>query len=270
MRQATRALGWATTILWIAVAVFMGTCLYSAMEVVEANMGSTLLGVPAFSSSNGAATVSIPFYLSNTGFYDISDLNISTRITESTGKEVSSAQTQVALIAAGDHIEDTHNISIGLAQILSENLTYLLFNSGNFSVEFLVGLRFAYIFPFQLSVDTIMPWGAPFSNLSIGEPIFDLDNRNVTIPYSFRNDSPYFDILGTVRGSIYDRERILVGSGLTVLDAGSNEPFAGTLGIQISPTADLPGLVAMGRIRLRFETAGFSFDEEISWGGTPD
>ena len=269
MRQATRALGWATTILWIAVAVFIGTCLYSAMEVVQANMGGNLLGDPAFSSSNGSATISFPFSFNNSGFYDISDLNISTQITESTGSQISSAHTNIDLIAPGSHIEDVHNISFSLTQIASENLAHLLFDSGNFSVEFLIGLRFAYIFPFQLSVETVMPWGAPFSNLSIGEPVFDFINRNVTIPYSFRNNSP-FNITGTVSANIYDSGNALAGSGMTILNAESSRPFADTLVIQISPTADLSDLYETGRIRLRFETAFFSFDKEVGWGGAPD
>lgn len=270
MRQATRALGWATTAFWIVIAVFMVTCLYSAIQVIQANMGGSPFGVPDVSSFNGTATVSLPFSFNNTGFYDISELNVTSRITEYTGVLISASRMNVSLIAAGSHIEETHNMSISLDQIVSKNLTHLLFGSGNFSVEFVVGLKFAHIFPFQVSVDTAMPWGAPFSNLSIGDVTFDYVNQKATIPLSFENDSPYFDIVGNVNGRIYNHENVLVGSGTTALDAKSNEHYEDTLDLQVNPSTDLLELAERGRIVFRFETAVFSFEEETSWGDTPD
>ena len=270
MRQATRALGWATTVFWIIIAIFMVTCLYSAIQVIEANMRGSPFGVPEVSSSNGTATVSLPFSFNNTGFYDISELNITTRIMEYTGILISASRTNVSLIAAGSHIEETHNISISLGQIVSKNLTHLLFGSGNFSVEFVVGLKFAHVFPFQISVDRVIPWGAPLSNLSLGEVAFDYLNRKVTIPLSFRNDSPYIDIVGNVSYSIYNHENVLVGSNTTGLNVESDASYIGELNLHIDPSTDLSKLAERGRIAFRFETAVFSFDEEIRWGDTSD
>ena len=158
MRQAIRALGWATKIFWIVIAVFMITCLYSAMGLM---MGGIQFGEPEVSSSNGTATVSLPFSFNNTGFYDISELNITTCITDYNGTLISTSTTSVSLIAHGSYIEEVHNISISLDEIVSGNLTYLFFSSGNFTIEIFAGLKFAHIFPFQISINTTMPWGAP-------------------------------------------------------------------------------------------------------------
>lgn len=259
MRQAIRALSWATKIFWIVIAVFMITCLYSAMGL----MGGIQFGKLEVSSSNGTATVSLPFSFNNTGFYDISELNITTRIVGYNGTLISTSTTLVPLIPHGSIVEEVHNISISLDEIVSKNLTYLFFNSGNLSTEIFAGLRFAHIFPFQISINATMPWGAPLNNFSIGEISFDYINQKMIIPLSFKNDSP-FDVSGNVYFDIYNYENELVDSGMTTLDEDSLE-------FSVDPSVDLKELKERGgRIHFFFETSIFSFEKEIKWGDASD
>lgn len=262
MRQAIRALGWATKIFWIVIAVFMITCLYSAIYVIQANMGGNPFGEPAVSFSNGTATMSLPFAFNNTGFYDISDLNITTCIADYNRTLISAATTFVPLIPHGNNVEETHNISISLDNIVSRNLTYLFFNSGNFSIEIFAGLKFAHIFPFQISINTTMPWGAPLNNFSIGEISFDYINRKIVIPLSFNNDSPYFDVSGNIHFDIYNYENELVDSGTITLDVKSGASYEGPLELPVDPLM----LEERGRIHFFFETSIFGFEKEIKWG----
>jgi len=259
MRQAIRALGWATKIFWIVIAVFMITCLYSAMSLMT---GDIPLGKPELSFSNGTATVSLPFSFNNTGLYDISDLNITTCIADYNGTLISASTTFVPLIPHGNNVEETHNVSISLDNIVSKNLTYLFFNSGNFSIEIFAGLKFANIFPFQISINTTMPWGAPLNNFSIGEISFDYINRKIIIPLSVKNDSPYFDLSGNIHFDIYNYENELVDSGMTTLDVKPGESYEGPLELSVDPST----LEERGRIHFFFETSVFRFEKEIKWG----
>jgi len=259
MRQAIRALGWATKIFWIVIAVFMITCLYSAMSLMT---GDIPFGKPEVSFSNGTATVSLPFSFNNTGLYDISDLNITTCIADYNGTLISASTTFVSLIPHGNNVEKMHNVSISLDNIVSKNLTYLFFNSGNFSIEIFAGLKFAHIFPFQMSINGTMPWGAPLNNFSIGEISFDYINQKIIIPLSFKNDSPYFDVSGNIHFDIYNYENEHVDSGTTTLDVESGESYEGPLELSVDPST----LEERGRIHFFFETSIFSFEKEIKWG----
>jgi len=127
---------------WAVIAIFMITCLYSAMSLMMNLMaGGIPLGEPEVSFSDGTATISLPFSINNTGLYDISDLNITTCIADYNRTLISTSTTIVPLIAHGSCIEEVHNISISLDKIVSKNTTYLLFNSGNFSIEIFAGLK---------------------------------------------------------------------------------------------------------------------------------
>ena len=219
---------------------------------------------------NRTTTVSLPFSFNNTGLYDISDMNITTRIADYNGTLISTSTTFVPLIPRGSNVEEVHNISISLDEIASKNTTYLLFNSGNFSIEIFAGLVFARVFPFQISINASMPWGAPFSNFSIGEVSFDYVNRTVSVPLSFKNDSPYFDVSGNVHFDVYNYENVLVDSGATTLYVKSGDSYEGPLELSVGPSVDLLELKERGRIHFFFETSIFGFEKEIEWGDVSD
>ena len=270
MRQAIRALGWTPKIFWIVITVFMITCLYSAMGLMTAR--SIQFGEFEVSFHNRTTTVSLPFSFNNTGLYDISDMNITTRIADYNGTLISASTTFVPLIPRGSNVEEVHNISVSLDEIASKNTTYLLFNSGNFSIEIFAGLVFARVFPFQISINTSMPWGAPFSNFSIGEVSFDYVIRTVSVPLSFKNDSPYFDVSANIHFGIYNHENVLVHSGVITppLEVKSGDSHEDPLELSVGPSVDLLELKEKGRIHFFFETSIFGFEKEIKWGDVSD
>ncbi len=245
MKYAIRALGWATAALWILVILFSGTVVYSAMQI-GMNFGEE----PEMTVSNGEITMSIPFSISNGGLYDISELNITTFIAAEDETVISRSTTTVPLISRGDTVNKTHDISISLDDIVTKNLTYMLFNDINLSVGMFVGLTYAYAIPLTISTDLSMPWGAPLNNLAIGEisptPPYDL-------PLSFENHA-FFGLNGTISLEIMDSLNELIGSGTTDILVQPGGGYDDTIPVTI--TGD-PSDVA--EVRLYFDTSIFSF-----------
>ncbi|MGD8505528.1 MAG: hypothetical protein PVF15_02560 [Candidatus Bathyarchaeota archaeon] len=250
MKHAIRALGWATAVLWILVILFSGTVVYSALQI-EMNLEEEL----GMASSNGTMTMSFPFSVVNGGLYDISELNITTRIIAENEIVISSSATQIPLISRGETVSNTHDISVSLDDILAKDLTNLLFNDTDLDVDMYVGLTYAYAIPLKISSNLTMPWGAPLSNLTIGEPSISLPfpDIQVNVPFSFENHA-FFGLNGTVRLEIMDGSNNQKGSGTADILVPPGDSYDDTLPVTI--TGD-PQDVA--EIRLYFDTSQFSF-----------
>lgn len=250
MKYAIRALGWATAALWILVILFSGTVVYSAMQI-----GMDFGGEPEMAVSNGEMTMSIPFSISNGGLYDISELNITTFIAAENETVISRSTTRVPLISRGDTVNETHDISISLDDMLTKNLTYMLFYDINLSVGMLVGLTYANAIPLTISTSLTMPWGAPLNNLEIGEISITLPppSVQVNVPLSFENHA-FFGLNGTISLEIMDSLNELIGSGTTDILVQPGDEYDKT--IRVTITGD-PSDVA--EVHLYFDTSIFSF-----------
>jgi hypothetical protein len=251
MRYAVRALGWATKIFWIFIIVFSVTSVYSAMNVRMS------FGEPQLSSSGEFLIISIPLFINNTGFYDLSELNITVLILDYNESLVSASTTFVPLIPRDSNVETTHNVSMSLDDIISKAEIYL-FNDTIFNLDMSMKLNFARVVPFRVSMNKTMPWGAPLYNFSIGQPSYDDYNgthQRVTIPLSFENHSPYFGVDGTMRIEMCNASGGVIASGTSSLDAPSHSKYEG----QVELIVDVLKLTPSGEIRFYFETSVFSF-----------
>lgn len=247
MKQALRALGWATKILWISMIAFMLTVAYSAMNI---RAGLEEPEPPLF--SNGLMTMALPFFINNTGFYDISELNITTNINDYNGTLVSTSTTLVPLIPPESVVEKTHNVSINL-DYLTQNLAYLIFNDSDLTIDVFIAMTFAHAIPLQISTNTTMSWGAPLHNFSIGEISFDSINQEMIIPLSFENHSP-FAINGTMRLEFYNSGNEYLGSGTTEVSAPSNSAYEDRIEVSV----DVTKLTENGQAHFYFESSIFS------------
>jgi len=257
MKQAIRALTIATLILWILLIVFAITAVYSVMNL-DIDFGET-----QFFPSNEDVVLSLPFFFNNSGYYDISELNVTTRVTDYNGTLLALSETFVPLVASGSNVETVHNISIDLNDLFME-YTEILFNDSSFELDAFIALNFAHAIPVQMSINMTIPWGAPLSNLSIGEIFVLSDNRTVVIPVSFENHS-YFDIVGTMQLEVYNDVDELVTSGQTDLDVpsyyGYNEPVEA-----YSSLEDVLKLTESGKVHLVFEFPMFTAEQWITYG----
>lgn len=259
MKVAIRALGIATIAIWIFLIVFSVTALYSVM-----NLGIGF-GEAQFFPSGEDVVLSLPFFLNNSGYYDISELNITTRIMDSNGTLLTLSKTFIPLVSKGSNIETAHNISIDLSDVM-KNMK-LLFNDSVFEFDTFITLNFAHTFPVQMSMNTTVHWGAPLYNLSVGEISglpFNITHVIVVVPISFKNRS-FFDITGTMQLEIFNDVDELVTSGETSLDVPSQHAYNGQVDMYLS-LADASKLTESGRVHLIFETPMLTVEQWMPYG----
>jgi len=244
MRQAIRAVGWATNIFWIILLSFTVTAVYSAFQL------SPEFGKHYINTLDGALTVSFPFYLNNGGFYDISNMNITTLIKDNYGSPISDSSTFVPLIPKGSNISVTHNVSMSLSQMTVKYLSHMLFNDTILDIDVSWKINYAKVVPFEVSTNLTMPWGAPLSNLTIGD-IYPspYNSTRAIVPISFQNHSPC-SLDGTTRLELVDNANHLLGSGV-----GSIPPMGGYIPIEVF----VPDLTNIRQARLYFVTSFFSY-----------
>ncbi|MDH5780150.1 MAG: hypothetical protein OEZ29_06105 [Candidatus Bathyarchaeota archaeon] len=236
MRQSIRALGWASKIVWIATTVFMVTSLYSPLKLILE--GQIDIGSPQPSFSNGTMTVFIPFLVNNTGFYDISDLNVTTSATDCNSTLISTSTTSVENIPRGGNVNETHVISVSIDDIISKNLTYLLSNDAAIVLDVSVGLKIAHVIPLEVSTSVNMSWGAPFYNASVRiadfpEP-YNSSHYSINAWSSFENHSP-FDVNGTLRLEIFNEREEFVGVWSDQVSAPSGWEYSEKVTIYVKP-----------------------------------
>lgn len=250
MKQAVRALGWAINIFWIMLLLFTITVVYSALLIRPS------FGEPLADSSSGTFTVSLPLALHNGGFYDISGLNITTRVTDSQGSLVTSSTTLFPLISGETSATIRHNMSISLEQASTTDLSHLLFMDSDLDVSAHLRLVYARVFPFEISFNTSMPWGAPFANLTLGGisvvPV-NMTHSRILIPVSFQNHS-FLEMNGTFNLETVDNMGNAVGTSSTSFDAQPGNPFGTTIEILISGNP-----ANIRDARLSFQTPYFSY-----------
>ncbi len=271
MRQSIRALSWTIALTIIIIASFFGTSVYSIFQVLT-TQGLGLSGFQTYYSEEGIA-FSLILYVNNTGYYDISDMNLTTCINDFRGNGLSNDTTIVDVIKAGANIYlIEHNISLSLG--ILENLDHLFFEDGNFSIDTYVKMRYAKTFSFQLMIPNIsMPWRAPFYNLSVGEPpslplppsSFNGTHYLLAISISFENHA-FFDVVGMMRLKIYNDQRKDVGSGIGFVNSTAESVYADQITVNI-PQENLSNMTEKGYIDIYFENTNFKFGPvEITYG----
>jgi len=182
--------------------------------------------------------LSAPFSVTNKGFYDISDLNITTILQESNGALVSNSSTVVPVISSGSKVDATHKISIRLDKMTSASLSRLLFNDTNFDADLSLALSYARVIPLKISTSLEnFTWGAPLYNLTIGDiptpQYYNSSHVKATLPLSFENHS-FFNLDGTVRIEILNTLDQKVGGSTTKISAPSQKGYSTQLPVYIS------------------------------------
>jgi len=244
MKLAIRALGWTTYILWLILIVFTVTAIYSASQL------NISFDEPQWSVSGGTMTLSLPFSLNNTGFYDVSNLNISTLIRTEEGLSVSNSSTFVPLIASGSRIYAMHNISVSLDDLTSDRLSHLLFNDTVLGSEMSIALTYATVIPFKISTNLTMPWGAPLSNLTIRNPYFT--DSTIVVPTSFENHS-FFNLTGTMRLELVNNLNQQVGAEIIGINVPPRSLYSNDVAVSVS------GPMNIKEVRIYFHTSVLSY-----------
>jgi hypothetical protein len=236
VRQSIRALGWTITISMLILFAFLATAAYSIFQMVMIEQG---IRFGEFQShfSNNTFVLSIPITVNNTGYYDITDFNITTTLKDLNETTLITNSTFVEKIRKGLVESRLHNLSLSLADILS-SMTYLLFNDTEFKIDISVGFEYAYAFSFHLTVmNTSMPWGAPFYGFTLMEVTPSSFNGTHLVLDAFLEleNHSFLDIVGNLYLKVYNEAGGYIGSGVGMqpVNIPSHSSFSEALAIVI-------------------------------------
>jgi hypothetical protein len=255
MKIAIRMLSIATIILWIVILFFSVTAVYSVM-----NVGINLGEVQMLPSSKGII-FSLPFSITNNGYYELTDLNLTTRVTDPDGTVLDLTETFVSSIPQGTDVNASHTIPIDLDVIMSMDHVLLLLNDSSFNVEIFAGLNFARVIPVQLSTNVTMPWGAPFAYFSVGTisvSPYNSTHSEASIPVSFENHA-IIDITGTLKLEFYNNLDEQIVSGMTAISVPSQQSYSDRI-LVYTRQQDISKLTGSGNVHVIFETPMFTVE----------
>jgi len=261
MKIAIRMLSIATIILWLVIVFFSATAVYSVM-----NLGINLGEVQMLPSSKGI-TFSLPFSISNNGYYELADLNLTTRVTDSAGTVLDITETLVPSIPRGTNVNASHTIPIDLDTILTMDHVPLLLNDSEFTVEILAGLNFARAVPVQISTNATIPWGAPFAHFSVGRISVSPHNSThveASVPVSFENHA-IIDITGTLKLEFINDSSEKIASGMTSISVPPQQGYADRI-LVYTMQQDILKITSSGNLHLIFETPVFVVEWWESYG----
>ena len=251
----------ATVILWLLILFFSVTSVYSVLNV-GVNIGEAQM----LPSGNGV-TVSLPFSIDNNGYYEIADLNLTTRVTDPDGTVLDRTETFVELIPQGTTVNASHTITVDLDDIMSMDHLPLLLNDSDFNVEIFAGLNFARAVPVQLSTNVTLPWGAPFAHFSVGTLSVSQHNSShveASIPVSFENHA-IVDIAGTLKMEVYSSSNQHIASGVTAVNAPAQQHYVDRILIY-ARQQDASKLTGSGKVHIFFETPLFTLEWWETYG----
>jgi hypothetical protein len=233
MKVPIRIIGIATSVFWVFLIVFSASALYSMKDI------QFRLGEPRTSTTDDNELLfSFPVYIVNTGYYNLAQLNVSTKILNQSGLMITQGYTSIPLIRAGATINATHNMRLNLTD-LSENNQDLLFYDSELMVKVMVNMKAAEVIPVQASYNSSIQWGAPLHNLKVGtiQPEeFNATHALVTIPVSFENHA-FFDLTGTVQVYVYSQTNARLATVQAGIQAPQHSSYAETLELYIPLTA---------------------------------
>jgi hypothetical protein len=262
MKAAIRALSLASIVLWVAILVFSVTAIQSVMNL-DFQVGE-IQTIPV----GERVIFSLPFQIKNSGYYDIATLNVTTQILDYTGISIEVSETLIPVISRGNRVETAHNISINVYDVMSTDYIHLVLHDSFFDLQTFVSLNFAHAFPIQISLNASMPWGAPFSNFSVGDisvsPEYNSTHGEIRIPVTFENHS-ILAITGTLHLEILNDKEEVVTSGQTEVTVQPGNTYQDQINTYPS-LGDAAKFTESGRVHLIFESPMRTVEWWTSYG----
>jgi hypothetical protein len=246
MKQAIKALNIAVKLLWGIVLVFTVTSAYSLANF------KISFGEPKTSISEGSVSLITPLFINNTGFYEITNLNITTTVKTHQNYTLSKSTTTILRIAPNQFIQKAHNITLDFRNPDTE-LQSLAFNDSLLDLNAIVGLKFANVIPVLLTINATMQWGAPLNNVSIGEITLDPIAEKLIIPLYFENHA-FFDVNGIMRLEAYNDHSEQIGNTDLIVVVPSGHNLEDLIEIVLDPAK----FTSEGQIRVFFNSSLFS------------
>ncbi|RLG91601.1 hypothetical protein DRO34_03780 [Candidatus Bathyarchaeota archaeon] len=251
MKTALRMVGIATTIIWLMLALFIVTAVYSA-TLLEINFEEPRFYV----SEDNVPTIAFIIEINNRGYYTLEDFTLETEILYQNTTQISSKKTYVAAIPAGEQTLITHSLAFHIDHLLL-NASELLFEDANFTVVNRVKLNFTSLLPIMVSANNSFPWGAPLYNFTVGEVAFEPYNSThskVSFPISFQNHA-FFNLTGTLNVKVFDERNNPISESELPVNVFSRSDYFNKLEFYVENVES----VNVERVELVFTSDLFTF-----------
>jgi len=251
MKIPIRMIGTATTFLWIFLIVFFVSAAYSIKDI------SFDLGEPKIDTTScNRILFSLPVTIDNKGYYSLSYFNITTEISDNENFMIAQGSTLIPTIEKGREITTSHNMTIDVNDLLQESQDYL-FNDTELEIHQIVSMKIAQVIPVQASTNLSMLWGAPLSNLMLGEIEYVAYNKTHTkaiVAIGFENHA-FFDLTGSIQIRMYNSTNAFLGEGQTTIEAPQNAPYQRRVELNVP----IAGISENGYFKVYFLTSVFNF-----------
>ncbi len=222
--------------LWIVALGLPAAVALSVSNLLQPN--TIAFREPDVAYADGSFSLSGPFFINNTGFFDLSDVNASLLLATQNHALVSSYIGTLPAAGAGSTITSTYRFDIPLngstlheAHLLTESADLNLNASLSFSVISLITLGIGSTF--------VTRWRAPFSNLTISNPAYDQGTGNFSFSVSFTN-SANFEYSGILAVKATQNDNQTIGSIETTIRVSLRTSFQQTFVLYVGthPFAD--------------------------------
>lgn len=265
MRQSIRALGWTITIVTLLISAFLVSSVYSLMQMMAVDQGIRFIDF-RYEVSNGTFVLSLVLSVNNTSYFDISELNVISVLRDFKEATISEATTSFGKIASGSEATGRHNLTISIEDILDENLTYLLFQDGDLNIDTSVGLGYANVLGFQITMSNMstLSWGAPLHGFTLERPQASFNGTHLLIDIFLEVENhSFFDMIGNLHLKVYNETGGYIGSGRGAINIPHGSRLSGP--IEVAIEIDNPSYyTGKGNLEVYFEPSIFDYRLELA------
>jgi hypothetical protein len=202
---------------------------------------------PTFSFQKGNFSMTMPFYVNNTSFYDLSDISVNAQIRKE-NKTISTFLTRLPNVPAGALINSSCDFSVSLEVVASKDMG-LFTNDTELLMDAGLSFRVAYVITLGVSMTFPTSWGAPFHNLIASNFAYDGNANNFSMLLSFENHA-FYPISGSLTIKLYTGNNELLGNTSQYLSVLSEEAFNNIFEITVGEPSKM---TSNGLIRVYFE-----------------
>ena len=143
MRQSVRALGLTVTISLLLLSVFLATAIYSVVQTSIVERGIEL-GEAQIHVFDNEFMLSIPLKVNNTGYYDLTEVRLTTILSSREGIVLAANTSVIDLVERGINVTAIHRLWINTVDLFT-NMTYLLVNDTYFYMNSSIGFRYVHV-----------------------------------------------------------------------------------------------------------------------------
>lgn len=174
----TKTIRRSVLVAYIVISLIIGSMVYSTFDIK-----------PELSTSfktdfrKDQYIFSLPFNLTNGGFYDITNLTVYSEIKNSTGYILTNNNTIIPAIPAYTKYRGNILIAVNATDLYAKNAYYILFHDDTIKLRFRLGLGYGKYevsaASFKIDFNQSLPWTAPIKNLKLS-----VNTSSPTISYA--------------------------------------------------------------------------------------